>query len=80
LPPESKGDFYMPKSKFKINPHSLEYERVSLSWKERLRKAAYYGVALSVLLFVAYVGTISGLTEGMKVTPEEVPSPVNVKK
>jgi RND family efflux transporter MFP subunit len=26
------------------------------------------------------VGTISGLTEGMKVTPEEVPSPVNVKK
>jgi len=26
------------------------------------------------------VGTISGLTEGMKVTPEEVPSPVKVKK
>jgi hypothetical protein len=26
------------------------------------------------------VGTISGLTEGMKVTPEEVPNPVKVKK
>lgn len=48
----------MLKSKFKINPHSLEYERVKLSWKEKLRKAAYYGIALSVfavlVLFVAY--------------------------
>jgi len=48
----------MSKSKFKINPHSLEYERVKLTWKEKLRKAAYYSVALLVfailVLFVAY--------------------------
>jgi len=48
----------MPKSKFKINPHSLEYEKVNINWKERFRNAAYYTVALSVfaviVLFVAY--------------------------
>ena len=48
----------MPKSKFKINPHSLEYEKVKINWKERLRNAAYYTVALTVfavvVLFVAY--------------------------
>ena len=49
----------MPKSKFRINPHSLEYEEVKLSWRERFKKAAYYTVALSafavVVLFVAYI-------------------------
>jgi len=48
----------MPKSKFKINPHSLEYEKVKLGWKERSRKIAYYSVVLSVfavvVLFIAY--------------------------
>jgi murein DD-endopeptidase MepM/ murein hydrolase activator NlpD len=48
----------MPKSKFKINPQSLELEKVKLSWKDHLRRIGYYSIALSVfavlVLFVAY--------------------------
>lgn len=48
----------MSKSKFKINPHSLELEKVTVSWKDRFRKIGYYTLALSVfavvVLFVAY--------------------------
>ncbi len=48
----------MARHKYKINPHTLEYEKIKLSWKERLHKVFYYTLALSafaaVVLFVAY--------------------------
>lgn len=48
----------MVKHKFKINPHSLELERVTVSWRERLRRIGYYMVASIVfaviVLFIVY--------------------------
>ncbi len=48
----------MPRSKFKVNLHSLEFEKVTMSWKDRFRIIGYYTIALSVfaviVLFVAY--------------------------
>ncbi|MBN2745651.1 MAG: M23 family metallopeptidase [Bacteroidales bacterium] len=48
----------MPRSKFKVNLHSLEFEKVTMSWRDRFRIIGYYTLALSVfaviVLFVAY--------------------------
>jgi len=48
----------MPKHKYRINPHSLEYERVRLDMPTLLKRGIYYLLGLSVfaalVLFVAY--------------------------
>ena len=48
----------MPKHKYKINPHSLEYEPVRLTLREKINRAIYYLVGslvfAAVVLVIAY--------------------------
>lgn len=51
-------DMIRKKHKFRINPHSLEIEKFTLTWKDRFRRFGYTFLALTVfavlVLFVAY--------------------------